>query len=172
MKIYTRPNETVVDFDHDPYLRGAAAATQRTYLSPTDAADLNDLAPRCPPISLVTLGWPRDTGAENIDELLCACRLILAMECCVIAFIRPARDARPPSFAECEQALHTAAERAGLAQVLQIVALSAPGEGDRFSYYSSAADAEHLTNDRTAAADRRAFHIDLLVYSPKTSRRG
>jgi hypothetical protein len=98
--VYTRHGETVVDFDHDTYLHGAATATGRAYLAITEPARLADLDQISQPVSLVTLRWPRNptpAHADNVADLFKACRLMMGGDARVIAAVRPGdpRRARP-----------------------------------------------------------------------------
>jgi hypothetical protein len=165
---YTSHGDTVVDFDHDPHLHAAATGTGRAYLAITDPDRLPSLDQIRNPVSLVTLRWPRradpSTGAR-VAALLTACRPIMGDDASVIAAIRPGHPSGPgPSFADHEHALRTAAEAAGLTHLLQIVAVSASGEGDQFLYYATETDA--------SIASGQALHIDLLVFTPSVSRNG
>lgn len=79
----------------------------------------------------------------------------------VIAAVRPTPHGA--TFAEHERALRAAAEAAGFIHVLQIVAVSAPGEGDQFLYYATETEAAVAATQVAAAG--RALHIDLLVFT-------
>jgi hypothetical protein len=165
--VYTHHSDTVADVGHDPHLHGAATAAGRAYLSITDTDGLPGPGEIRKPVSLLTLRWPRPTEpstADLIGALLVACRPIMAEDASVIAAVRPADPAQPgSSFADHEHALTAAAEMAGFTHVLQIVAISAPGEGDQFLYYATPAEAAHAARQATAT-DRRVLHIDLLVF--------
>jgi hypothetical protein len=166
--VYTRHGETVVDFEHDLHLHGAATATGRAYLAITEPAGLPRLDQIRQPVSLVTLRWPRQTNPSTVDhlgDLLAACRPIMSDDASVIAAVRPGSPAEPDAtFADHEQALHAAAEGAGFTHVLQIVAISAPGEGDQFLYYATEAEAAHAARQAATIGDRQVLHIDLLVF--------
>jgi hypothetical protein len=167
--VYTRHGETVVDFDQDAYLHSAATATGREYLALTEPARLADLDQISQPVSLVTLRWPRNAQPSHVDrvaELFTACRFMMSGDACVIAAVRPSDPAGQGStFADHEYALRSAAERAGFTHVLQIVAVSAPGEGDQFLYYATVAEATHAASQAAATNSRQVLHIDLLVFT-------
>ncbi len=172
--IYTRHGETIVDFDHDTYLHGAATATGRAYLAITEPARLADLDQISQPVSLVTLRWPRNptpAHADNVADLFKACRLMMSGDARVTAAARPADPAEPgPTFADHEQTLRTAAESAGFTHALQIVAVSAPGEGDQFLYYATEAEATLAANQAATTPGRQVLHIDLLIFTATASR--
>jgi hypothetical protein len=167
---YTSHGDTVVDFDRDPHLHGAATTTGRGYLAITGADRLSSLDQIRDLVSLVSLRWPRQadpsTGAR-VAALLTACRPIMSEDASVIAVVRPGHPAGPgPSFADHERVLRTAAKAAGLIHLLQIVAVSAPGEGDQFLYYATETEAVSFAEQ----ASGQALHIDLLVFTPSASR--
>ncbi len=167
---YTSHGDTVVDFDHDPHLHGAATGTGRGYLAITDPDRPPGPDQIRTPVSLASLRWPRQADpstAARVAALLTACRPIMSEDASVIAAVRPGHPPGPgPSFADHEHALRTAAEAAGLAHLLQIVAVSAPGEGDQFLYYATETEAVSAAEH----APGQAMHIDLLVFTPGASR--
>jgi hypothetical protein len=164
---YTSHGDTVVDFDHDPHVHGAATRTGRAYLAITDPDRLPVLDQIRNPVSLVTLRWPRPAGTSTgarIAALLTACRPIMSEDASVIAALRPSHPPEPgPSFADHEQVLRAAVEGAGFTHVLQIVAMSAPGEGDQFLYYATETEAVQAAR-RATIGDRLMLLIDLLVF--------
>ena len=172
--IYTRHGDTVVDFDHDTFLYSAATATGRSYLAITEPARLAELDQISQPISLVSLQWPRADQPSQVDrvaDLLTACRLMMSGDACVIAAVRPGNPAElGATFADHEHTLRSAAEGAGFGHVLQIVAVSAPGEGDQFLYYATEAEATHAASQAASIPDRQVLHIDLLVFTVKACR--
>jgi hypothetical protein len=54
--------------------------------------------------------------------------------------------------------------------LLQIVAISAPGEGDQFLYYATATEAIHAANEAAATTGGQVLHIDLMVFAARASR--
>jgi hypothetical protein len=172
--IYTRHGDTVVDFDHDAHLHSAATATGRSYLAITEPARLAELDQINQPVSLVTLQWPRTAQPSHVDhvaDLFTACRLMMSGDACVIAAVRLGDPAEPgTTFADHEHALRIAAEGAGFTHVLQIVAVSAPGEGDQFLYYATEAEATHAASQAASTTGRQVLHIDLMVFTAKASR--
>jgi len=165
---YTSLGETVADLDSDPHVHGAASATGRSYLAITEPAELSGPDQLGPPASLVTLHWPRPTGPSTVEAvgvLLTACRPIMSEDASVIAAVWSSDPAQPnATFADYEHALRGAAEAAGLTHVLQIVAISAPGEGDQFLYYATETEVVHVVTEAAATRDRQVLHIDLLVF--------
>lgn len=170
--VYTSRGEAVVDFDHDLHLHQAATTTGRRYLPITDAADLAELGQLDRPIALITLRWPRQNptnSAELTADMFTGCRLMMSQGASIIAAVRPAYPDEPGfTFATQEHTLRAAAEKAGLAHVLQIVAVSAPGHGDEFLYYASQAEASLATT--RGAPVGSALHIDLLVFERDANR--
>ncbi len=172
--VYTRRGDTVVDFDHDTYLHGAATETGRAYLAITEPARLAELDQISQPVSLVTLHWPRTARPSHVDrvaDLFTACRLMMSGDACVIAAVRPGNHTEPgATFADHERTLRSAADGAGFTHVLQIVAVSAPGEGDQFLYYATEAEATHAASQAASTPDRQVLHIDLMVFTAKAGR--
>ncbi len=167
--VYTSHGQTVVDFDDDAHLHRAATATGRAYLALTEPARLADLDQISQPVSLVTLRWPRNaqpSHADRVGDLFTACRVMTSGDACVIAAVRPGSPAEPgTTFADHEHALRSAAEGAGFTHVLQIVAVSAPGEGDQFLYYATHAEATRAASQAASTTGGQVLHIDLLVFT-------
>ena len=91
---------------------------------------------------------------------------MMSGDACVIAAVRPSNPAEPgTTFADHEHALRSAAEGAGFTHVLQIVAVSGPGEGDQFLYYATEAEAIHAASQAASSTGRHVLHIDLLVFT-------
>jgi hypothetical protein len=165
---YTRHGETVIDLDSDIHLHWAATTTGRSYLAITEPAALPEPDQTRQPVSLITLRWPRHSDPSTVDRvgtLLNACRPIMTADASVIAAVRRNRPAEPGgSFADHEYALRAAAEQAGFTHVLQIVAISAPGEGDQYLYYATEAEAIQVVTKAAGTSDGQVLHIDLLVF--------
>ncbi|GAA3783201.1 hypothetical protein GCM10022225_84340 [Plantactinospora mayteni] len=167
--VYTRRGDAVIDFDSDTHLQTASANTFRSYLpitEPGDVADLNSLAE---PVSLVVLRWPpqhTDRTRASIADLFGACRLIMTADTCAIAAISSAAPDQPgTTYAEHLNELLPAARAAGLTHVLQIVAVTGPGNGDQFVYYATRAEAEAARQDRPTGHRDQSFHVDLMVFT-------
>jgi hypothetical protein len=159
----------VVNFDHDPHLHEAAVMTGRAYLAITDAGHLAELDGVDQTVSLVALRWPRHDSpgsAGFVADLFTACRLMMRRDACVIAAVRPTHSGG--TFADHERTLRSAAESAGFVHVLQITAVSSPGEGDQFLYYATEVEAA-LAADQISA-DGQSLHVDLLVFTGRASR--
>jgi len=172
--IYTSHGDTIVDFDDDLHLHRAATATGREYLAITAPGRLAELDQIGQPVSLVTLRWPRSAQPNHpnhVADLFTACRLMMSGDACVIAAVRPSDPAEPGStFADREQALRATADGAGFTHVLQIVAVSAPGEGDQFLYYAAVTEAIHAANESAATTGGQVLHIDLMVFAARAGR--
>jgi hypothetical protein len=184
--IYTRRGQTVVDLDNNPHLRHAATTEGRSYLTITDLADLadkggvNELNTPTQPPSLISLRWPRTTpirGGQQIGRqtgqvaaLLAACRQVMTGDASLVAAVHAGDPHRPDTtFADYERALRDAGKAAGLTHVLQIVAISALGDGDQYLYYATPDEADQLTA-QAATQGSPVLHIDLLVFEVETGR--
>jgi hypothetical protein len=171
---YTSAGDTIVDFDDDLHLHRAATAAGRDYLAITAPDRLADLDQIGEPVSLITLRWPRGTQPHrpaDIADLFTACRLMMSGDACVIAAVRPGDPAKPDNtFADHERVLRAAALRAGIAHVLQIVAVSTSGEGDQFLYHATVTQATLAANEAWAPTGGQILHIDLLVFTPMEGR--
>jgi site-specific DNA recombinase len=64
---YTRHGETVIDLDGDIHLHRAATQTGRCYLAVTEPAAMPEPDQTRPPVSLVTLRWPRTAAPSQRD---------------------------------------------------------------------------------------------------------
>jgi hypothetical protein len=172
--IYTRHGDTIVSLDDDPHLQTAATEAGRTYLSITEPAHLADLDQIEQPVTLVALYWPRDDhspAADRIADLFTACRLMMVGDACVIAAVRP-RTTPGTTYADYAHTLRAAANDVGFTHILQIVAVSAVGKGDQFTFYASEADAAEVTRQAMSTPGRRVLHIDLMVFTAPVSRDG
>jgi hypothetical protein len=167
--VYTSHGQTVVDLDNDAHLHRAATAAGRSYLAVTESTRLADLDQASQPVSLVILRWPRTATPGDADqpaELLATYRHLMTGDTSLVAAVRPGDPTVPgTTFADHEHTLHTAAEAAGLTRVLQIVAVSAPGEGDRFLYYATEAEATQVAAQAATTPGGQVLHIDLLVFT-------
>jgi hypothetical protein len=166
--VYTRYGDVVVDFDDDTELRSAADNSGRSYRSITEPASIADLDRLTQPISLIVLQWPRDhrgTNLERVSDLFTACRLMASADASVVAAVRPGHQRHTgATFADHERLLRMAAQTAGLTHVLQIVAVSAPGQGDQFLYYADQSEAQRAESQASATDGLHVMHIDLLVF--------
>jgi hypothetical protein len=72
------------------------------------------------------------------------------------------------TFADHERVLRDGADAAGFTHLLQITAVSAPGEGDQFLYYAT--EAEAVAAAAEVPVTGQALHIDLLVFAGRASR--
>jgi len=166
--VYTRHGETVIDLDSDIHLHWAAITTGRSYLGITEPAALPEPDQTRQPVSLVTLRWPRTAKANHTDHVadLLACREMMSGDASLVAAVRPGDPAEAgTTFADHEHALRSAAEDAGFTHVLQIVAVSAPGEGDQFLYYATEAEATRAASQAATTNGGQVLHIDLLVFA-------
>jgi hypothetical protein len=167
--VYTSHGETVIDLDSDIHLHRAATTTGRAYLAITEPTRLADLDQISQPVGLVILRWPRTptpARAEQAAELLTACKQMISGDANLVTAVRPGASGEPgTTFADHEHALRNAAEAAGLTHMLQIVAVSTPGEGDQFLYYASEAEATLAIHHAATIPGRLALHVDLLVFA-------
>lgn len=172
--VYTRRGDAVVDFDSDPKLKHASAHTFRSYLSITDPSAVADLDTLTEPVSLVVLRWPpRHTTRTpaSITDLFAACRLIMTADTCAIVAVSSAAPGQPgTTYAEHLDELLPAARAAGLTHVLQIVAVTAPGDGDgdEFLYYATRSEAEAARQDWPAGDNGPSYSVDLLVFTDRS----
>jgi hypothetical protein len=170
--VYTRHGDAVVDFDNDPQLEHASAHTSRTYLSITEPSAVADLDTLTEPVSLVVLRWPpRHTTRTpaSITDLFAACRLIMTADTCAIVAVSSAPPGEPgTTYAEHLGELLPAARAAGLTHVLQIVAVTALGDGDEFLYYATWSEAEAARQDWPAGDKGPSYSVDLLVFTNRS----
>ncbi|GAA0739527.1 hypothetical protein Drose_16990 [Dactylosporangium roseum] len=170
--VYTRRGDAVIDFDNDPHLEHASAHTSRAYRSITDPSAVADLDTLTEPVSLIVLRWPpRHTTRTpaGITDLFAACRLIMTADTCAIAAVSSAAPGQPgTTYAEHLGELLPAARAAGLTHVLQIVAVTAPGDGDEFLYYATRAEAEAARQGWSAGDNGPSYGIDLLVFTNRS----
>lgn len=174
--LYTRPGDTIVSLGHDPAIAGAAGAGGCRYL-PVDAAHrLADLDHVSGAVRLLILRWPpaidsptRDAvsgpsmNAVAMVDLFTACRLLLAADGYTIVAVPPATAGH----VEHLWRLVPAARTAGLGWVEQIVAITAPIDGDHLDVPAAPADRATLR-----LADDLVVHIDLYVFVIRGGRRG
>ncbi|MFV2098696.1 hypothetical protein ACFHW1_25010 [Micromonospora sp. LOL_014] len=167
--VYTQRGDAVVDFDSDPHLQTASANTFRSYLSITDPGDVADLDSLAEPASLVVLRWPPQHAGRtqtSIADLFGACRLIMTADTWAIAAVSSAAPGQPgTTCAEHLGELLPAARAAGLTHILQIVAVTGPGNGDQFLYYATRAEADAARHAWPAGAGAESYHVDLLVFT-------
>lgn len=170
--VYTRRGDAVVDFDSDPHLEDATARMYRSYLAIADPSTVADLDTITDPVSLVVLRWPPShttRTAASITDLFAACRLIMTADTCAIAAVSPAAPGQPgTTYSEYLDELMPAARAAGLIRVLQIVAVTAPVDGDGFLYYATQAEAEVARQGWPAGDNGPGYSVDLLVFSSRS----
>jgi hypothetical protein len=161
---YTRHGDTVVDFDGDIKLRQAAAATGRSYVALTSGRRVAELDLLTSPVSLAILRWPRPTsvGRASIGDLLLACQYITNADTCLLAVLTEFEHGQPSTSNNADlDELLTAASSAGMTHAESILAVSNPGGGDQYTYYSAAADIDaEMASWRDKAND--SIRIDIL----------
>ncbi|MDW5325334.1 hypothetical protein [Plantactinospora sp. KLBMP9567] len=139
--MYTGRGDAVVDFDSDPYLEHATARTYRSYLAIADPSMIAELDTITDPVSLVVLRWPPShttRTSARVTDLFAAFRLIMTGDICAIATVSPAAPGQPgTTYAEYLDELLPAARAAGLTHVLQIVAVTAPVDGEQLLCYAT-----------------------------------
>jgi hypothetical protein len=158
----TRPGDTIIDFDNDPTLAGAAGAHGVRHVPITHPKQLGRLAAGT--ASLITLRYPRTnpaTGPATLEELFAACaRLQTRRGSTVVAIIPPAEG---PDYATHATQVIPAAQAAGLGYVEHIIAVTAPTAGERFTNLATPASRPVLHAARASLGHGR-YHLDLLVF--------
>ncbi|RKN32391.1 hypothetical protein [Micromonospora musae] len=95
-------------------------------------------------------------------------------DACVIATIRSGSPTgSDQAGGDHARSLCAVAEAAGLTPVLRIVAIGSPGDGDRFRYYATEAEAEatYAATQATTAPVPQVLRVDLLVFERRENRR-
>ncbi|MFV2022980.1 hypothetical protein [Micromonospora sp. LOL_023] len=91
---------------------------------------------------------------------------MMAADTCAIAAVSSAAPGRAgTTYAEHLGELLPAARAAGLTHILQIVAVTGPGNGDQFLYYATRAEADAARYAWPAGAGAESYHVDLLVFT-------
>jgi hypothetical protein len=161
----TRAGDTVVDFDADPALHGAAGANGVRYVPITDPAQAADLTGVAGTARLISLRYPRPnavaTGPATLSDLFTACALLQAPDGCTVVAIVPTPGGEP--YITHARQVIPAAGRAGLGYVQHIIAVTTPTAGKQFT------DPASPTNGDTPRAARPrlrngSLHLDLLVF--------
>lgn len=103
---------------------------------------------------------------DGLGLLFAACRLIMTADACAIAAVSCPEPGQPgTTYAEHLGELLPAARAAGLTHVLQIVAVTGPGNGDQFLYYATLAEAQAVRHDWPTGSGGPSYHVDLLVFT-------
>ncbi|MCM0673494.1 hypothetical protein NCC78_01970 [Micromonospora phytophila] len=93
----------------------------------------------------------------------------MTADTCAIAAVSSAAPGEPgTTYAERLSELLPAARAAGLTHILQIVAVTAPGDGDEFLYYATRADAEAARQGWPAGDNGPSYSADLLVFTNRS----
>lgn len=170
--VYTDPGDLVVDLDDDPAVRRACGREDRRYRCPNTPDEIEGFDPVADRIRLLVLSWPtRRTGARpgDVADVFAACHAVAAGGMTALALVSSAEPGHPGStFAEHLPALLSAAHRAGLTQVLQIVAVASTHTGDQFRYFASPEEADAARRAAPASTAGRPQHIDVLVFTRQT----
>ncbi|WBB52435.1 hypothetical protein [Verrucosispora sp. WMMD573] len=160
---YSRRDGTVVDFDGDPGLREAAAATSRLYLPVTQPADLADID--AVQVDLVVLRWPRPHSVvEAVADLFRAFRLVVTPDGFAVLIVDPTQDGG--SNPEQSRRLIPEARSGGMRYLQRIIVITVPTavtSGDT-------APADDTTSGDTATG--RPVRVDVLVFVVAGGRRG
>jgi hypothetical protein len=166
----TRPGDTIIDFDNDPTLAGAAGAHGVRHVPVTRWPQEGGLAPGT--ASLITLRYPRTdptTGPANLQQLFAACARAQTPRGSTVVAIVPPPDG--PDYAAHAAQVIPAAEAAGLGYVEHIIAVTAPIPGQRFTNLATPASRPVRRAARTSLGHGR-YHLDLLVFVVRGGDRG
>jgi hypothetical protein len=160
VRTYSTPGAVVVDLDNDPTLRSAARATGRRYVPVTSPTRLTSPMHLPWPAGLVALRWPHqlDKHDANLQELLTACRRLLAPDGCLLVSRATTPDRR---YTDDARTLLAAARRAQLRRLHHIVAVTVPIATDQFTYHATHDEVAALHHD---AAQTGGHYQDLLVF--------
>jgi hypothetical protein len=157
-----RPGDTIIDFDNDPTLAGAAGAHGVDHVPVTRWSQVARLADGT--ASLITLRYPRTDPAiapATLNELFAACaRLQTRHGSTVVAIIPPPHG---PDYATHAGLLIPAADAAGLRYVKHIIAVTAPIPGERYTNLATPAGRPVLRAARASLGHGR-YHLDLLAF--------
>jgi hypothetical protein len=167
---YTRPGQTILSVGDDVALAGAAGAGGRTYRAVHDPHDLLDLNLPAGTVALIVLPWPPPRQPDGMDrdrlvEMFRACRRLMSPGGCTIVALADLPAGQ--TYIEHSGPLIPAARHAGLGWLQHIIAITAPIAGQRITWHAAPADPATLR-----AATHIKIHIDLLVFAPRTGRRG
>jgi hypothetical protein len=159
---YSRRDAAVVDFDGDPAIREAAAATGRLYLPVTQPADLADID--AVQVDLVVLRWPRPHPAvEAVADLFRAFRLVVTPDGFAVLIVDPTQDGG--SYPEQSRQLIPEARSGGMRYLQRIIVITVPT-----AVTGSDATPEDDTTSRDTATGR-PVRVDVLVFVVAGARR-
>ncbi|WP_426502836.1 hypothetical protein ACPPVO_35060 [Dactylosporangium sp. McL0621] len=165
--VYTDHGGAIVDFTQDPQFAYATAQARRAYIPFGDTATVAD-PDAMATVGLIVVSWPPRPAiptTRGAADLFAACRRIMTADTWLIAAVRSALPGQPgATFAEHAGTLLPASSEAGLAPVLQIVAVPTDGEGDAFLYHATDAEAEAARQRQPARHTGASQHVDLLVF--------
>jgi len=166
--LYTDPRDTLVDFDADPTLEGAAGAGGCRYLPVRGPANLADLDPVAGKTKLITLRWPNPADPTRaladraeLDDMFAACRTLLAPDGAAIVALAPPPPGQPAM--EHTHEVVPAAYQAGLGYLQHIIVVKAPIRGERPTNLTTPAGRATLRAARHPAQHQR-IHNDLLLF--------
>jgi hypothetical protein len=154
---YTRSGGTIVDFDADPALRQAAAASSCGYLPVTAAADLTRLD-TSGDVDLITLRWPRPQPVADaaLTDVFRACRLVLGRRGHTAVIVEAATD-QPPL--DHGRDLLPAATAGGMEYLRHIIAVLGPGQPDTAAVLEPANHAGQVQ-----ARGRIRVSVEMLIF--------
>ncbi|WP_093407842.1 hypothetical protein [Micromonospora sediminimaris] len=160
---YSRRDAAVVDFDGDPAIREAAAATGRLYLPVTQPADLADID--AAQVDLVVLRWPRPhPAAEAVADLFRAFRLVVTPDGFAVLIVDPTQDGG--SYPEQARRLIPEARSGGMRHLQRIIVITVPT-----AVNGSDTTPEDDTTSRDTATGR-PVRVDVLVFVVAAGRHG
>lgn len=159
---YSRRDAAVVDFDGDPGLREAAAATGRLYLPVTQPADLADID--AVQVDLVVLRWPRPhPAAEAVADLFRAFRLVVTPDGFAVLIVDPTQDGG--SYSEQTRRLVPEARSGGMRYLQRIIVITVP---------TAVTGGDTAPEDDTTSGDQWTggpVRVDVLVFVVAGGRR-
>ncbi|WP_204036565.1 hypothetical protein [Micromonospora qiuiae] len=160
---YSRRDAAVVDFDGDPRVREAAAATGRLYLPVTQPADLADID--AVQVDLVVLRWPRPhPAAEAVADLFRAFRLVVTPDGFAVLVVDPTQDGG--SYPEQSRRLIPEARSGGMRYLQRIIVITVP---IAITGGNTASEDDTTSGD---TATGRPVRVDVLVFVVAGGRRG
>ncbi|MDI1463427.1 hypothetical protein QEZ54_20815 [Catellatospora sp. KI3] len=153
---YTNRDDTVVSLTGDLHATAATRLAGRNLIAVNAPGDLATIDRNIPP-TLITAQWPparRQPDDTILADLLLSCRLISGARPATIAVITPVAESAAATDPQPQLAAVP-----GLSHRLDAIALSRPGEPERFLFPLTMPEAAALVATRGAHADTPAARI-------------
>ncbi|MEV0453794.1 hypothetical protein [Catellatospora methionotrophica] len=166
---YTNRDDTVVSLSGDLHATAATLLAGRNLIAVNAPGDLANIDRNTPP-TLITTQWPptrRQPDDNVLADLLLACRLISGSGPSTIAVITPVAE----SAAATEPQPHLTAIP-GLNHRLDVIALSRPGQPERFLFPLTMPEAAALVATHGTHADTPAARIRVFTVAGAASGQG